>query len=94
MKNVFDVIKNAILSNHTPTYGELISESRDESNMFNNAIRNMCSDEEYEEYNTIMTQDKLRLLNENITNQKPQQQRKISNPSISVSGIGEVTQIC
>lgn len=93
MANVFDIIKSVITQNYTPTYGELINESRNENNMYNNAIRNMCTDDEYEEYTMIMAQHRQRLLNENNTQNIPQQRKKNTSP-ISVSGIGEVTQIC
>ena len=48
MTNIFNVIKNAIMENYTPTYGDLINENTGE--VFNNAIKNMCTDSEYVQY--------------------------------------------
>ena len=55
----------------------------------------MCTDEEYEQYKSIMNSDKSRSLQySNIT--KPLQQFKNQpiNKTVVVSGIGEVNQIC
>lgn len=91
MINLFSLIRQTILENYTPTYGEIISENKD--NTFNNAIKNMCTDEEYNQYNELMNSDRQRLLNEC---QSPQYNQNIKkhNQSVTIPGIGEVTQVC
>ena len=55
----------------------------------------MCTDEEYEQYNTIMNSDKHRLQQYSNTIQPSQQIKKPQmNKTITVCGIGEVNQIC
>lgn len=90
MVNLFSLIKQAIMENYTPTYGEIINE--DKVNTFDNAVKNMCSDEEYNQYHDLITSDTRRLLNEAQTQQtfKPKKQ----NQPITVPGIGDVIQVC
>ena len=93
MTNIFNVIKNAIMENYTPTYGDLINENKSE--VLNNAIQNMCTDEEYEQYKSIMNSDKRRSLQySNITHPLQQFKNQQINKIVVVSGIGEVNQIC
>lgn len=93
MNNIFNVIKNAIMENYTPTYGDLINENKGE--VLNNAIQNMCTDEEYEQYKSIMNSDKHRSLQySNITQPLQQFKNQQINKIVVVSGIGEVNQIC
>lgn len=93
MTNIFNVIKNAIMENYTPTYGDLINENKGE--VLNNAIQNMCTDEEYEQYKSIMNSDKSRSLQySNITQPLQQFKNQPINKIVVVSGIGEVNQIC
>ena len=93
MTNIFNVIKNAIMENYTPTYGDLINEKKGE--VLNNAIQNMCTDEEYEQYKSIMNSDKSRSLQySNITQPLQQFKNQPINKIVVVSGIGEVNQIC
>ena len=93
MNNVFNLIKNSILHNYTPTYGDLINENKQE--VFNHAIHNMCSDEELNEYMMIESLDRKRL-QASVTNSTSTQISK--KPQIAkqqtISGIGEVIQIC
>ena len=93
MTNIFNIIKNAIMENYTPTYGDLINENKGE--VLNNAIQNMCTDEEYEQYKSIMNSDKRRSLQySNITQPLQQFKNQQINKIVVVSGIGEVNQIC
>ena len=93
MTNIFNIIKNAIMENYTPTYGDLINENKGE--VLNNAIQNMCTDEEYEQYKSIMNSDKSRSLQySNITQPLQQFKNQPINKIVVVSGIGEVNQIC
>ena len=93
MTNIFKVIKNAIMENYTPTYGDLINENKGE--VLNNAIQNMCTDEEYEQYKSIMNSDKSRSLQySNITQPLQQFKNQQINKTVVVGGIGEVNQIC
>jgi ribose 5-phosphate isomerase RpiB len=93
MTNLFSIIKNAIMQNYTPTYGDLINENKGE--VLNNAIHNMCTDEEFEQYTSIMNNDKARLQQYSNTTQPSQQIKKPQmNRTITVCGIGEVNQIC
>ena len=92
MTNIFNVIKNAIMENYTPTYGDLINENKGE--VLNNAIQNMCTDEEYEQYKSIMNSDKSRSLQYSNITQPLQQFKTQPINKIVVSGIGEVNQIC
>ena len=93
MTNIFNVIKNAIMENYTPTYGDLINENKGE--VLNNAIQNMCTDEEYEQYKSRMNSDKSRSLQySNITQPLQQFKNQPINKIVVVSGIGEVNQIC
>ena len=93
MTNIFNIIKNAIMENYTPTYGDLINENKGE--VLNNAIQNMCTDEEYEQYKSIMNSDKSRSLQySNITHPLQQFKNQPINKIVVVSGIGEVNQIC
>ena len=82
------------MQNYTPTYGDLINENKNE--VLNNAIHNMCTDEEYEQYTTIMGSDKLRLQQYSNTVQQSSQPLKKPqmNKTVIVNGIGEVNQIC
>ena len=52
MYNVFDIIKNHIRINDTPTYGDLLNENKNEVKQ--NAIRRLCTTDEYEEYKGIL----------------------------------------
>lgn len=93
MTNIFKVIKNAIMENYTPTYGDLVNENKGE--VLNNAVQNMCTDEEYEQYKSIMNSDKQRSLRfSNITQPSQQNKSQQINKTVVVSGIGEVNQIC
>ena len=81
------------MENYTPTYGDLINENKGE--VLNNAIQNMCTDEEYEQYKSIMNSDKSRSLQySNITQPLQQFKNQPINKIVVVSGIGEVNQIC
>ena len=91
MINLFSLIRQTIMENYTPTYGEIISENKD--NTFNNAIKNICTDEEYNQYNELMNSDRQRLLNECQSTQYSQNIKK-HNQSVTIPGIGEVTQVC
>lgn len=90
--NIFDIIKNYIKKEYTPTYGELCDNKLLEQNM----VRNMCTDEDYEQYNLIMESDKKRLYNRS----KPQinrpthvqKQRQVMDKN--VFGIGDCVQMC
>ena len=93
MTNIFNIIKTAIMENYTPTYSDLINEKKGE--VLNNAIQNMCTDEEYEQYKSIMNSDKHRSLRfSNITQPSQQNKSQQINKIVVVSGIGEVNQIC
>ena len=81
------------MENYTPTYGDLVNENKGE--VLNNAIQNMCTDEEYEQYKSIMNSDKQRSLRfSNITQPSKQNKSQQINKTVVVSGIGEVNQIC
>jgi hypothetical protein len=81
------------MQNYTPTYGDLINENKGE--VLNNAIHNMCTDEEFEQYTSIMNNDKGRLQQYSNTTQPSQQIKKPQmTKTITVCGIGEVNQIC
>lgn len=93
MTNIFKVIKNVIMENYTPTYGDLVNENKGE--VLNNAVQNMCTDEEYEQYKSIMNSDKQRSLRfSNITQPSQQNKSQQINKTVVVSGIGKVNQIC
>lgn len=93
MTNIFNIIKNAIMENYTPTYGDLVNENKGE--VLNNAVQNMCTNEEYEQYKSIMNSDKQRSLRfSNITQPSQQNKSQQINKTVVVSGIGEVNQIC
>lgn len=91
MTNIFSIIKQSILNNYSPTYGEILNENKTEQ--FNNAVQSMCSDDEFEQYNAIMNMDKQRLIRES---QAPHQEKiiKPSQSTVNIAGIGEVSQIC
>jgi hypothetical protein len=92
MTNIFSIIKQSILNNYSPTYGEIINENKGE--VFNNAVQNMCSDEEFEQYNMLKNMDKHRLLkgsNEEINEKK---MGHTPQKNVNVAGIGDVIQIC
>ena len=93
MNNVFNLIKNSILHNYTPTYGDLINENKQE--VFNHAVHNICSDDEYNEYMSIANSDKQRLLKKSDASILTNFYKKTINQSQThISGIGDVTQIC
>ena len=93
MTNIFKVIKNAIMENYTPTYNKIKKKKKGE--VLNNAIQNMCTDEEYEQYKSIRNSDKCRSLKySNITQPLQQFKNQQINKIVVVSGIGEVNQIC
>ncbi len=93
MTNVFNLIKNSILHNYTPTYGDLINENKQE--VFNHAIHNICSDDEFNEYLMIEASDKKRLLSSITNSTSPQINKKTQlSKQQTIAGIGEVIQIC
>lgn len=91
--NIFEAIKNSIMEQYTPTYGEILENNKEK--MYTNAIRNSCSNEEFEQYLEETNKLKSRLLqtekqNTNQNNQKSFQQKQ---HNVNVCGIGEVTQV-
>jgi hypothetical protein len=90
--NIFDIIKNQLKRDYTPTYAEICDNKLLEENM----VRNMCTDEDYEQYNMIMESDKKRLYNSSKPQiNKPthiQKQRQVIDKN--VFGIGDCVQMC
>ena len=95
MNNVFNIIKQHIRLNDTPTYGDLLNENKSIAN--ENAIRRLCTAEEYEEYKEIYNKDKNRLINESgYTDLKDNylMNTQVKEKEQFVFGIGEVKQMC
>ena len=93
MYNVFDIIKNHIRINDTPTYGDLLNENKNE--VKKNAIRRLCTTDEYEEYKELYNFDKKRLIDESYTELKDNYLMPSGqNKEIYVPCIGLVKQIC
>lgn len=93
MYNVFDIIKNHIRINDTPTYGDLLNENKNEVKQ--NAIRRLCTIDEYEEYKELYNFDKKRLIDESYTELKDNYLMPSGqNKELYVSGIGLVKQMC
>ena len=92
MNNIFDIIKHYIRKEYNPTYGELC----DNKLLNENMVRNMCTDEDYEQYNLIMTSDKKRLYSstKKQINKPIQIQRQRQQAETSVFGIGDCVQMC
>ena len=92
MNNIFDIIKHYIRKDYTPTYGELC----DNKLLNENMVRNMCTDEDYEQYNLIMASDKKRLYSgtKKQINKPIQIQRQRQQAETSVFGIGDCVQMC
>lgn len=90
MYNVFDIIKNHIRINDTPTYGDLLNENKSEVRQ--NAIKRLCTTEEYQE---LYNADKKRLIDESYTELKDNHLMPSGqNKEIYVPGIGLVKQMC
>lgn len=95
MYNVFDIIKNHIRLSDTPTYGDILNENKSEAHR--NAIKRMCNQDEYEEYQAIYAADKARLINESYTELKDNylmNKTNNKNEEQYIPGIGMVKQIC
>ena len=93
MYNVFNIIKNHIRINDTPTYGDLLNENKNEVKQ--NAIKRLCTTEEYEEYKDLYNSDKKRLIDESYTELKDNYLMPSGqNKEIRVPGIGLVKQMC
>jgi hypothetical protein len=90
--NIFDIIKNQLKRDYTPTYGELCDNRLLEENM----VRNMCTDEDYEQYNMIMESDKKRLYNSSKPqiNRPTHIQKQRQTIDKNVFGIGDCVQMC
>lgn len=93
MYNIFDIIRNHIRLNDTPTYGDLLNENKNEVRQ--NAIKRLCTNEEYEEYKDLYNFDKKRLIDESYTELKDNYLMPSGqNKEIHVPGIGLVKQMC
>ena len=92
MINVFDIINNHLKREYTPTYAEICDNKLLETNM----IRNICTDEDYEQYNMIVESDKIRLYNntKKQINKQPQIQKQHQPLDKTIFGIGDCVQMC
>ena len=99
MINLFNILSNFFKENTTHTYGDILENKKD---TMDDNMKRICNSEESEEYLEVKNFDKRRLL-ENCQLQqsgeigKPAQQNimgRRTNKTITVSGIGEVQQIC